>query len=152
GDSRHTRSGAVMGTPSYMSPEQAAGKIHELGPACDVYGLGAVLYELLTGRPPFQSESPLDTMIHVLDRDPVPPRLLHPKEDRDLETICLKCLEKDPRHRYASAEALADDLERYLNNETIGARSCNVFDRLLNTLERSQHDADFHGWSMVMLL
>jgi serine/threonine-protein kinase len=91
-------------------------------------------------------------MIHVLDRDPVPPRLLNPKIDRDLETICLKCLEKDPRHRYASADALADDLERYLNNEAIGARSCNVFDRLLNTLERSQHDADFHGWSKVMLL
>jgi serine/threonine protein kinase len=152
GDSRRTRSGAVMGTPSYMAPEQAAGKVRELGPACDVYGLGAVLYELLTGRPPFQSDTPLDTLMHVLDREPVPPRLLNPKVDRDLETICLKCLEKDPRHRYGSAEALADDLERYINGESIGARSFNVFDRLLNTLERSQHDVDFHSWSTMLLL
>jgi serine/threonine protein kinase len=152
GEKGHTATGAVMGTPSYMSPEQAAGKTHELGPCCDVYGLGAVLYELITGRPPFQSDSPLDTLVHVLDRDPVPPRLLNPKVDRDLETICLKCLEKDPRHRYASAEALGDDLERYLNGESIGARSFNVFDRLLNTLDRSQHDVDFLGWSSMLFL
>jgi serine/threonine protein kinase len=150
--SGQTRTGVVMGTPGYMSPEQAAGKIKELGPACDVYGLGAVLYELLTGRPPFQSDTPLDTVMQVLDREPVPPRLLNPKIDRDLETICLKCLEKDPRHRYSSAEALSDDLQRYLNGESIDARSFNVFDRLLSTLERSQLDVDFHSWSTMLLL
>jgi serine/threonine protein kinase len=147
-----TQSGAVMGTPSYMSPEQASGKTRELGPGCDVYGLGAVLYELLTGRPPFRSETPLDTIRHVLDREPVPPRLLNPKVDRDLETICLKCLEKDPRHRYPSAAALAEDLEHYQNGEAIGARSFNVFERLLTTLERSQHVVDFHSWSTMLLL
>jgi serine/threonine protein kinase len=152
GGSGQTRSGTVMGTPSYMAPEQAAGKTKELGPACDIYGLGAVLYELLTARPPFQSDTPVDTIMHVLDREPVPPRLLNPKVDRDLETICLKCLEKDPRHRYASAEALAEDLQRYLNGESIEARSFNVLDRLLNTLDRSQHDVDIHSWSTMLLL
>jgi serine/threonine protein kinase len=152
GDSRHTRTGAVMGTPSYMAPEQAAGKVNEVGPACDIYGVGAVLYELLVARPPFQSETALDTLKHVLDRDPVPPRLLNPKVDRDLETICLKCLEKEPRHRYASAEALAADLDRYLNGESISARSINVLDRLLSTLEHSKLDSDFHSWSTMLLL
>jgi serine/threonine protein kinase len=150
GGSGQTRTGAVMGTPSYMAPEQAAGKTRDLGPACDVYGLGAVLYECLTDKPPFCSESPLDTLTHVLDREPVPPRLLNPKADRDLEIICLKCLEKDPRHRYASAEALAEDLDRYLNGESISARSFNVLDRLLTTLERSQHDVDFSSWSTML--
>jgi serine/threonine protein kinase len=150
GGSGQTLSGAVMGTPSYMAPEQAAGKIGELTPACDVYGLGAVLYECLTGKPPFRSETPVDTLLHVMDREPVPPRLLNPKVDRDLETICLKCLEKDTRHRYGSAEALAEDLDRYLNGESIAARSFNVLDRLLTTLERSQHDVDFSSWSTML--
>src|SRR5262249_27053229 len=113
GDSSQTRTGQVMGTPSYMSPEQALGKTRELGPACDVYGLGAALYELVTGKPPFRSDNPIDTIKHVVEREPVPPRLLNPKIEHDLETICLKCLEKDPRHRYASADLLANDLERY---------------------------------------
>jgi serine/threonine protein kinase len=151
GDSRQTRTGQVMGTPSYMSPEQAAGKSKELGPPTDVYGLGAVLYELLTGKPPFRSDNPVDTIRHVLEREPVPPRLLNPKIDADLETICLKCLEKEPKHRYASAEALADDLQRYLNNESISARSFGVFDRLVGALERSQHDVDFSSWSNMLL-
>jgi serine/threonine protein kinase len=149
--SGQTRSGVVMGTPSYMAPEQAAGRIKELGPASDVYSLGAILYELLTGRPPFESDTPVETVIQVLDREPVPPRLLNAKVDRDLETICLKCLEKDPRHRYPSAEALGNDLQRYLNGETIDARSFNMLDRLLSTLERSQHDVDFHSWSSMLL-
>jgi serine/threonine protein kinase len=152
GDSGQTRTGAVLGTPSYMAPEQAAGKVKEIGPACDVYGLGAVLYELVTGRPPFRAETPLETVNQVLDHDPVPPRLLNPNVEADLETICLKCLEKDPRARYASADALAQDLESYLNGESIKARSFNILDRLNRTLQRSQHDVAFHTWSTMVLI
>jgi serine/threonine protein kinase len=152
GDSGQTRTGVVLGTPSYMAPEQAAGKSQQLGPACDIYGLGAVLYELITGRPPFRAETPLDTVMQVMDRDPPPPRLLNSNIDHDLETICLKCLEKDPRRRYATAEALAEDLQRYLNDEPINARSFNVLDRLARTLVRSQHDFAFHTWSTMVLI
>ncbi len=152
GDPNHTRSGAILGTPGYMSPEQAAGRTREVGPACDVYGLGAILYELLTGRPPFRSESPMDTLLHVLEKDPAPPRLLNPKVERDLETICLKCLEKDPSQRYPSAEALAEDLHRYLEGAPISARSFNLLDRLARTLERSSHAAEFRSWGNMLLL
>jgi serine/threonine protein kinase len=151
GDSGQTRTGAVLGTPSYMAPEQAAGRIKDLGPWTDVYGLGAVFYELLTGRPPFRSDTPVDTVMHVIERDPVPPRLLNPKVDPDLQTICLKCLEKDPRRRYPTAEALAEDLQRYLNGEQISARSANMLDYLSRALDRSQHDAAFHTWSTMVL-
>ena len=150
GDAGLTRTGMILGTPSYMAPEQASGKIHELGPACDIYGMGEILYELLTGRPPFRAETPLDTVMQVLHNDPVPPRLLNPKMDKDLETICLKCLEKDPRHRYVSAEALADDLQKYLEGKSISARSFNIIDRLARTLERSHLDAAFHTWSTML--
>jgi len=117
-----TRTGVALGTPSYMAPEQAEGKLDRLGPATDVYALGAILYELLTGRPPFRCESELDTILQVRSADPVPPPRLRPKTSRDLETICLKCLAKESIKRYATAEALAADLRSYLAGGRIVAR------------------------------
>ncbi len=151
GSSGQTASGAILGTPSYMAPEQAAGKTRAIGPAADIYGLGAILYELLTGRPPFRAATPLDTLLQALENDPAPLRLLNTQVDRDLETICLKCLEKDPAHRYPSAELLKEDLERYLAGEPISVRSVNLVERLARALHRSHIDVGFESWGTVLM-
>jgi len=123
-----TLSGAILGTPSYMAPEQTGGRRFEIGPRTDIYALGALLYEVLTGHPPFQGETPLDTIKLVRETDPVPPRRLNPRIPADLETITLKCLEKEPRKRYSTAREFAEDLTRFLANQPIHARPARAWE------------------------
>ncbi len=128
GDSIQTREGAIMGTPSYMAPEQAMGKTSEIGPAADIYGLGAILYDIITGIPPFRGETVMDTITQVIHKEPVHPIRINTKLPADIGTICLKCLEKDPKKRYATAGALAEDLRRYLVGEPILARPTSIYE------------------------
>ncbi|HEY2762356.1 MAG TPA: serine/threonine-protein kinase [Pirellulales bacterium] len=146
-----TLTGQIIGTPAYMAPEQITNRRGEIGPSCDIYSIGALLYELLTGRPPFVAHDQFSTLLQVLDCDPQPLRQINDAVPRDLETICRKCLEKDPEYRYASAAELADDLARFLDGDSIKAASPKLVDRLVRTLERSQYDREFHPWSRMMM-
>src|SRR5207253_7939701 len=142
-DFKLTRSGAVIGTPTYMAPEQAKGTSRHVGPAADVYSLGAILYEMLAGRPPFLPEdSETAITVRVLTEDPVSPAWHRPEIPRDLEVICMKCLQKEPRARYASAAAFAEDLRRFLDDESILAKPPSTVGRSIKWVRR-------HPWKVV---
>lgn len=147
-----TKTGDVLGTPSYMAPEQAAGKVREISPATDIHALGAMLYEGLTGRPPFQAASPIETMEQVRTLEPVSLTRLQTNIPRDLETICLKCLQKEPRRRYASALALAEDLRRFLDHEPISARPVGGVERTWRWCRRNPLVATLAGSVFLLAL
>jgi serine/threonine-protein kinase len=144
-----TQTGVPLGTPSYMAPEQALGKTRAIGPPADIYALGAILYEGLTGRPPFRAETAVETLRQVVAEEPAPPSRLNAKVPRDLETICLKCLNKDPQRRYPTAAALADDLQRYDRGETISARHPSRLERIIKWARRRPAVAALVGASVL---
>jgi tetratricopeptide (TPR) repeat protein len=147
-----TQTGVILGTPSYMAPEQAGSKAQQVGPPTDVYALGAILYEMLTGRPPFQGTSPLDTLDLVRAQEPVRPRALQPKVPRDLETLCLKCLQKEPSQRYASAGELSEELRRFLSQKPIRARPVSAFTHAWRWCRRNPAPAALSGALLALLL
>ena len=146
-----TRTGAVLGTPAYMAPEQAAGARGEVGPASDVFSLGSILYHMLTGRPPFQAASPVDTVLMLLEQEVVPPRVLNPKADRDLEMIAMRCLQKPIDLRYDGAAGLADDLEAFLKDEPIVARSGRFGQVLAQMFRETHHAIILENWGLLWM-
>jgi hypothetical protein len=147
-----TQTGLIVGTPSYMAPEQAVASSAEVGPASDVYSLGAILYELLTGRPPFQAASAVDVLLLVRSEEAVRPRLLNPGIDGDLELICLKCLEKSPVHRYATAARLADDLDAFLKGEPVSARESSLAYFVSRLFRETHHAPVMENWGGLWML
>ena len=145
-----TQTGAVMGTPHYMAPEQAAGRTKFVGPAADIYALGAILYECLTGHTPFTADDTVKLLIKVVEDEPSPVRQFAPDVPRDLEAICLKCLRKEPHARYATADDLAADLHRFLNGESVAARTTGVFGKMVGALDRSGKDVEFTAYASVL--
>jgi serine/threonine protein kinase len=146
-----TLTGAILGTPGYMAPEQAAGRRGEVSASTDIYALGAILYAMLTGRPPFQAASAVDTVLMVREQDPLPPRMLNPKADPDLEMIALKCLQKPADLRYATADRLADDLEAYLNSEPVSARSGQLSQIISLAFRETHHAAILENWGLLWM-
>ena len=151
-DSGLTRTGSIMGTPSYMPPEQAAGKTDEVGPLADVYSLGAILYCMLTGRPPFQAANPLDTLLQVMEREPVTVTSLNAQVPKDLETICHKCLQKEPAKRYQSANDLGEDLCRWQRGEPIQARAVSGRERAWRWVKRNPKIAALSGMTILSII
>jgi serine/threonine-protein kinase len=151
-DAHLTPSGARLGTIAYMAPEQASGKIHEIGPAVDVYGLGAILYQMLTGRAPFVSAATAHALLQVVQDEPIAPRRLNPEAPLDLEAICLKCLEKAPAHRYGSARELAEDLQRFQRNEPTRARPIGSVGRALRWCQRKPAAAGLIAAAAVLAI
>ena len=145
-----THSGAILGTPAYMAPEQAASGA-PLSPATDVYGLGSVLYHAICGRPPFQSASPLETILELLENEPLPPRLLNPGVNQDLEMIALRCLQKPPELRYATAGELADDLDAFLAGEPVSARSGHISQVISRILRETHHAPVLENWGLLWM-
>jgi serine/threonine-protein kinase len=150
-DANVTRTGAVIGTPAYMSPEQASGNRNAIGPASDIYGLGAILYYMLTGRPPFQADSPVDVLLLVREQDPIRPRIVNPRADRDLEMIALRCLQKPSDLRYRSAAMLADDLEAYLADEPLAVRSGRLVQVLSRAFRETHHATVLENWGLLWM-
>src|SRR5262245_44618287 len=151
-ESGFTFTESILGSPNYMAPEQASGRTAQATVAADVYGLGAILYELLTGQPPFKAATPVETIRKVLDEEPVAPRRLKPGLDADLDTICLKCLRKEPPARYGSAEELAADLERWIEGRPILARPLGRLQQAWRWCKRQPALASAHAVSIFLLL